>query len=368
MAKKTSSAPKARSAKANFKSTQEGYQRVVDHIAKRTFKPIYLLMGSESYFIDKLSKEFERGILSEDEAEFNLHVVYGKDTSGAQIGDMARQYPMMSSHSVVVVRHAQECDDLDMLTHYCARAEMMPPSTILVLCFVGKSMDKRSQLYKQIAAVGEVFESVTPRDYEILPWLEQYFKGRNLAIDSKAIAMLVENLGTDLLKIDSQIDRLLNSIPENQNFISPQDIETYIGISKDFNTFELTRALSYGDSLKALRIVDYFENNRDSGNIYGAFSLIFTHFSRIFALGMTYWDLRRKGLPIPESAVLAKQLSLPSAVFLKEYNDCLARYDTARSFEIIGLIRKYELMTKGVDSGSMSAADALRELIIKILV
>lgn len=356
-----------RTTKASFKGSQEAYSAICSDIRAGNFSPIYLLMGEEPYFIDRITEMIATGVLTEDEREFNLNVVYGRDTTGGQISELAMQYPMMASYNIVIVKHAEDASDLDMLAHYVGNEKAMPSSTILVLCYVGKTMDRRSQLYKRIDNHGRVFESVRPRDYEVGAWVKELFRGKGRVIGDKAVAMLVENLGSELVKIDNEADKLLLSLNSRSGEITPDDIEANVGISKDFNSFELTRALSERNGRRAIMIVDYFEKNRSDSNIYGAFSLIFTHFQRIFSLGIMLWSAKAKGLVPPSDGDVMRQLKLASPVFVREYRGALSYYDTQKAFAALGLIRDYEMKVKGVDAGSATAAESLRELILKIL-
>ncbi len=357
----------AKGAKINFKSCMEDQAAIIGDIRRGELSPIYLLLGEEPYSIDRISSVIASEILSAEEREFNLNILYGKDCSGREIVEMARAYPMMASYNIVIVRQAADCSDLEQVSSYAGSMDMMPRSTILVLCYSGKSMDKRSQLYKRIKDFGRVFESVRPREYEIAPWIHSLFKEKGRRIEDKAVAMMAEKLGTDLAKIDMESDKLLTALGSGSGVITPADIQEQIGISKDFNTFELTRALSERNGHRAIMIVNYFEKNRNDGNIYGAFSLLFNHFSRIFTLGMMLWDRGRKQQPPPSDSDIMKQLKLSSPIFVREYRTALGYYSAAKAFTALGLIRKYEMKVKGVEAGSASAAESLRELIIKIL-
>lgn len=352
---------------SSFKECLADYASIYSDIKARKFAKIYLLMGEEAYFIDRLSSVMATDILSEQDREFNLTVVYGRDVTGGQVSELSRAYPMMASHNVVIVKQAQDMKEIEPLVNYCGNTAMMPPSTILVLCYVGKSVDKRSQLYKRIKDFGRIFESMRPRDYEISSWIGDMFRSKGLSIGEKAVAMLVENMGTDLTKINNETDKLITSLGVGVKEVTPADIEANIGISKDFNSFELTKALSQGNGAKAIMVVDYFEKTRNSDNIYGAFSLLFIHYQRIFMLGMMLWDAKRKGLSAPSDADVMRQLKLSSPIFVREYQAALARYNTQKAFAALGLIRRYDMKVKGIEAGSASAAESLKELILKLL-
>lgn len=202
-------------------------------------------MGEESYFIDALSRQLASTILTEAEQAFNQITVYGRDTEAGQVVNLCRQMPMMGSREVIVVKEAQQMRGLDKLALYTAKPS---PTTVLVICHKEKTVDKRSQLYKTCLSGGRVLESVRPRDYEIGSWLTQHVAARGCTIDRKALAMLIDHLGTDLSKIANELTKLLVSLPEGARRIADTDIERHIGISKDYNNFELCRAVARQDA------------------------------------------------------------------------------------------------------------------------
>lgn len=353
-------------AKASFKQTVEDYHSICTALKGGQYAPVYLLMGEESYYIDAICDLIATTILTPEEREFNQVTIYGKDSNGTAICEAARQYPMMAAYNIVIVKQAQQLAQIEELAHYFGKADMIPRSTILVLCYVGKSMDKRSVLYKRIKEYGTILESISPREYEITPWLYDLFRKKGLTIDDKGAAMLIENLGTNLPKINNEVDKLITSLPQGKRDITPTDIENNIGISKEFNTFELTKALSERNGKKALQIVDYFKRTRND-NIFSSFILLFNHYERIFTLGMMLWSARRKGQPAPSDSDIMRQLKLTSPIFVREYRAALSHYDTAKSFTALGLIREYDMKCKGVNTGSASTAELLQELILKLL-
>ena len=304
-------------------------------------------------------------ILPPDERAFNQTVVYGKDTDAGAVINLCRQMPMTGTRQVVIVREAQSLRRLEQLSLYTASP---CATTILVLCHKERNMDKRSQLYKQIAGRGVVFESVRPRDYEIAGWLAEYIRSRNCTIDAKSVSMLVDHLGADIAKIANEIDKLMTFLPEGTSRITAEHIEQNIGISKDFNNFELTRALSEKDMARALRIADHFARNPKENPLLVTLGTLFTHFQRIFIVNYQRWLCRRKGTPMPPDAELARMLKLSSAFFLKEYQQAASLYPNSRVFAIMGLIREYDLKSKGIDSGQATDGELLKELLLKIFV
>lgn len=234
-----------------FRDSVARYEQLAAEIAARRFAPVYLLMGEEGYFIDALAERLATTVLDEASRAFNQITVYGRDTDAGQVVNLCRQMPMMGQYQVVIVKEAQQLRGIEKLSYYTQKPS---PTTILVVCHKEKNADKRSAFYKGCAANGAVFESVRPRDYEIASWLQQFVKGRGLTIDQKALSMLTDHLGTDIAKISNELCKLTVSLPEGTKRITDADIEANIGISKDFNNFELCKAVLTRDMGRALMI------------------------------------------------------------------------------------------------------------------
>ncbi len=353
----------AKSSKKGFRESVADYAALSAQIQKRNFAPIYLLMGEESYFIDRLTDLLAATILTPEEQAFNQTVVYGKEYEAGQIINLCRQMPMMGNRQVVIVREAQNLKKWDQLSLYTSAPS---PTTVLVLCHKEKSVDKRSAVYKQAEANGTVFESVAPREYEIAGWLTELVRSKGCTIDAKATAMLTEHLGTDLSKIDNELDKLLTYLPEGTHKITAEQIETNIGISKDFNNFELTKAISEKNMEKAMLIADHFARNPKENPLLVTISTLFTHFQRIFILNYQKWLCRRKGAAMPSEMELARMLKLPAAYFLKEYQQAATLYPNQKVFAIMGLLREYDLKSKGINAGQTDNGELLKELLLKI--
>lgn len=349
-------------AKASFRDSVANFGRLKGEITARKFAPVYLLMGDESYFIDLLCEQLAEGILNESERAFNQTVVYGKDSEVGAVINLCRQMPMMGSYQVVIVREAQQLKGIDKLSLY---TQSLSGSTILVICHKEKMLDKRTQLYKHIAASGVVFESVRPRDYEISDWLSSFIKGKGLMIEAKALTMLTDHLGVEITKISNELDKLLTYLPEGTKQITAEHIENNIGISKDFNNFELTKAISERNMGKALMIADHFARNPKNYPLLVTISALFSHFQRIFILNYQKW-LSRNGSSMPSDMDLCAMLKLKSTFFLNEYKQASALYPNQKVFAILGLLREYDLKSKGMNSGSTSDDELLRELLMKI--
>ena len=353
----------AKSSKKSFKESVADYAALSERIGRRQFAPVYLLMGEEPYFIDMLAERLGETILSPEERAFDQTVVYGRDTEAGAIVNFCRQMPMMGAFQVVIVREAQTLRRIDQLSLYTSAPS---PTTILVLCHKEKGLDKRSQLYKQIEAKGAVFESFAPRDYEIAGWLGDFVRSKGCSIDPKAAAMLTDHLGADISKISNELGKLLTYLPEGTKQITAAHIEQNIGISKDFNNFELTRAMSERNVARAMLIADHFARNPKENPLLVTVSALFTHFQRIFILNYQKWYCRRKGAPMPPDAELARMLKLPTAFFLKEYQQAAALYPNNKVFAILGLLREYDLKSKGMNTGQADGGELLKELLLKI--
>lgn len=353
----------AKSGKTTFKESVAEFGRLQKEIAARRFAPVYLLMGEEGYFIDELCDRLANGVLTEAERAFNQIVVYGKDSECGAIINFCRQMPMMGSYQVVIVREAQQLRRIDQLALY---TQAPAATTVLVLCHKEKSLDKRTQLYKQIAQRGEVFESVRPRDYEIGPWLSDFIRSKGCTIEPKALTMLTDHIGVDIAKISNELAKLLTFLPEGTKAITADHIEQNIGISKYFNNFELTRALSERNMEKALLIADHFARNPKENPLIVTISTLFSHFQRIFILNYQRWLVRNRGAQMPPDMELSRMLKLPNPFFLNEYKQAAGLYPNKKVFTILGLLREYDLKSKGMNGGSAAEGELLKELLLKI--
>lgn len=354
----------AKSSKLKFRDTIATFERLRSQILGRKFAPIYLLMGEEAYFIDELSELLATTILDEAERAFNQIVVYGKDSETGAIVNLCRQMPMMGSYQVVIVREAQQLDKIESLSYYTSAPS---PTTILVLCHKGKTLDKRSTLYKQIAAVGEVLETVRPYDSEIKSWLTDFIRAKGCDIEQKALEMMTDHLGTNISKISNEFSKLILSLPEGTKMITAAHIEENIGISKDFNTFELTKAVVMRDMARAMMIADHFARNPKESPLVVTISAMFRQFRQIFILNYLEWQRRAKGVPMPSDMELTRMLGLGSSFFLGETRQAAALWPNSRVFNVLGIIRIYDAKSKGIGSGGLSDGELLREMILRIL-
>jgi DNA polymerase III subunit delta len=330
------------------------YEEIISDLKKRIFKPLYFLAGEEPYYIDLIINYIEDKVLPEAEKAFNQIIVYGDDTSVPAIIDTARKFPMMASHQVVIVKEAQTLKKIEDLTIYLEKPLL---STILVFSYKYKTVDKRTKLYKALESHGAYFESPKLRDYQIPGWIEGYLMKKGIKTDPSASSMLTEYLGTDLHKIVNELDKLIITLPEGKPVITTSLIEKNIGISKDYNNFELQKAIGEKNILKANMIVHYFANNPKDNPITLSIASIFGFFSKL----LTYHYLTDKS----KNNVAAVLRVNP--YFVKDYENSAIKYNVSKTVHIISLLRTYDMRSKGYGDPGTEPGDLLKELVFKIL-
>lgn len=329
-------------------------RQIVSSIQKGDIKPIYFLMGEEPYYVDKISDFIEDNILGEEEKGFNQMLIYGRDTNIEDIVSNAKRYPMMAERQVVIVKEAQDLSrTIEKLVDY---AENPQPSTVLVICYKYKKIDKRKKLHKAISKNGVIFESKPLYENQVGDWIIKTLKSRGFSISPKAAQMLVEFLGTDLGKIDNELQKL-QLICDKATTINPELIEENIGISKDFNNFELRKAIGQRDSLKAHRIINYFSQNPKDNPIVMTVSLLFSFFSQL---------LQYHGLNDKSKGSVAKQLKI-NPYFVSDYSVAAQNYSMKKVSRAISLLQETDVKSKGVGASNVSHGDLLKELLVKIM-
>ncbi len=316
------------------------------------FSPVYFLSGEEAYFIDAITDYIVEHALNENDKAFNQVVVYGKDTDMPGIISLARKYPMMAEKQLVVVKEAQSIKSLEGLEKYLAAPLL---STILVFAYKYKPIDKRTRAAKILGEKFVLFESKKIREDQMPAWVIQYGAGKGLKIDEKAAALLVEFLGNDIGKAVSEIEKLKLVLPAGSKNITPDVIEKNIGISKEFNNFELSKALAFRDVLKANRIIRYFASNPRNNPAVVTLATLFSYFVKV----LTFHALKDKSR---DNAARALGIS---PFFLIEYQRAAATYPLGKTKAIISMIREYDFKIKGGSQASEN--DLLRELVYKIL-
>ncbi len=329
-------------------------KQLVTDIKNGNIKPIYLLMGEEPYYIDKISEFIEETILTEEERGFNQMVLYGRDVAVEDIVSNAKRFPMMAERQVVIVKEAQDLSrTFDKLDDYAKNPQ---PSTVLVLCYKYKTVDKRKAVYKAINKTGVVFESKKLYDNQVPDWIKRVLSPKGYTITPKASQLLVEFLGTDLGKINNELEKLQIVLPKNTQ-ITPEHIEENIGISKDYNNFELRKAIGAKDSVKAFKIVQYFADNPKDNPMVVTVALLFNFFSQLLQLhGMKDRN--------PRSVASALRVN---PYFVNEYLDAARNFPMRKVSQVVALLREFDVKSKGVNSNAVPQGDLLKELLVKIL-
>jgi len=329
------------------------FEDILEDLKKKIYSPIYLLMGEEPYFIDVISDYILDNVLEAGEREMNLTTIYGKDSTGRAVDNIARKYPMMANYQVVVVKEAQELKGIEDLSFY---AQSPLKSTLLVLCYKYKKLAATSKLFKAIDKSGVVFESKKLYDNQIPAWLTGYMKTRNFTVTLDAAAMLTEFLGNDLNKIANELNKLIIILPAKSQ-ITPEIIEKNIGISKDYNNFELQKALGNREILKVNKIVNYFDKNPKDNPITVTLVILYGFFTKV----LCYHQLKDKS-----NKNAASELKV-NIYFLKDYVTAANNYNMQKLMQIISLIREFDARSKGVGNVSSTQGDLLKELMFKIL-
>jgi len=329
-------------------------KQLVSDIKKRNFKPIYFLMGEEPYYIDKVSDYIQETVLTEDERGFNQMVLYGRDVTIDEIVGNAKRFPMMAEYQVIIVKEAQDLSrTIENLVEYAKNPQ---PSTILVFNYKYKTIDKRKSLYKALNKTALVFESKKLYDNQVPSWINKVLAGKNYSITPKGAQMLTEFLGTDLSKISNELDKLRIVLPEGTQ-ITPELIEVNIGISKDYNNFELHKAIGYRDVVKANKIINYFGENPKDNPMVLTVGFLYTYFSRVLHL---------HGLKDKSSRNVAAALKI-SPYFTEEYIVAARNYPMKKVSAIISDLRVFDVKGKGVGANAVPQSDLLKELMVRIM-
>ncbi|WP_195652142.1 DNA polymerase III subunit delta [Bacteroides cellulosilyticus] len=328
---------------------------ILKELRAKQYRPVYYLMGEEPYYIDLIADYITDNILTETEKEFNLTVVYGADVDIATVINAAKRYPMMSEHQVVVVKEAQNIRNMEELSYYLQKPLL---STILVICHKHGVLDRRKKLAAEIEKTGVLFESKKVKDAQLPAFITSYMKRKGIDVEPKATAMLADFVGADLSRLTGELEKLIITLPKGHTRVTPEQIEKNIGISKDYNNFELRSALVEKDVLKANKIIKYFEENPKTNPIQMTLSLLFGFFSNLM---LAYYA------PEKSEQGIASMLGLRTPWQAKDYLAAMRRYNGVKTMQIIGEIRYADAKSKGVGNPSLSDGDILRELVFKIL-
>ena len=332
------------------------FQTIMNDLKARKFSPIYILMGDESYYIDRISTYIAENVLNESEKDFNLTVCFGADINAAQVTDMARRFPMMAKYQVIIVKEAQNVRSLDALEKYLRKPV---DSTILVWCHKNGTINVRKKIISLAQAVGVVFESKKLRDYQLADFIQKYVNNKNISIDAKSCGMIADSVGADLNRLTSELDKVIISLPEIDKRITPERVEREVGVSKEFNSFELRNALIRKDVFKANQIMNYFDKNPKAGSLFSFLPLLFSFFQNLMIVHY---------LPLIKSENnIANALKLRSAWSAKDYIIGLRNYTPRKTMEIISKFREIDAKSKGIGNPNISTGDLMKELIFFIL-
>ena len=331
------------------------YEEIVRNLKNKIYSPVYFLMGEEDYYIDRISDYIMDTVLTDTEKEFNLTLLYGSDTDVVSVINAARRYPMMSKYQVVIVREAQHLKNLDELIHYLQKPMS---STILVMCYKHGTLDRRKKITAELEKAGVLFESRKLKDAQLPGFISSFLKRKQVEIEPKASEMMAEFVGTDLNRMAGELEKLIITLPAGQKRITAEQIERNIGISKDYNNFELRNALIEKDIFKANQIVKYFEDNPRNNPLQVTLAVLFNFFSNLM---LAYYA------PDKSDQGIASQLGLRSPWQAKDYMVGMRKYTGVKVMQIIGAIRTCDAKSKGIDNPSTPDGELLRELVYFIL-
>ena len=330
---------------------------IVKDVRQGIFKPVYLLMGDEPYYVDMVCDAILEHCIPEDERDFNQTVCYGADVDADAVITAARRYPMFAERQLVVVKEAQMMKSIESLDVYCQNPL---DSTVLVVALHGATVDKRKSFYKTVSKMGVVVDSAALRDYEVPRWIPLFYQSKGLNITPDAAALLAEYAGTDLAKIAVETEKMLKNLPEGTREVVAGDIEKNVGISRQFSVFELTKELSFKNSAKALRIAAYIGSSAKFA-MPMAVSALFMHFNRI----LKYHALLMNN-PAAGNDAKVKVLGV-NPYFIKEYDVAVRNYPLKNCMAIIALLKEFDYKGKGGDVGEATDADLMVELTARIL-
>ncbi len=330
------------------------FQQIMADLKNRHFKPIYFLQGEESYYIDEITNYIVDNVLTEEEKGFNQTIFYGKDVEASTVVMAARRYPMMAQYQVVIVKEAQSLDKIEDLQHYAAAPLS---STILVVNYKYKTLDNRKKLATILKKSNCIFEFKRLYDNQVSAWITSYLNGKGLSIEMKGSVLLADALGTDLSKIVKELDKLQVAIGDDVKQITVEHIEKNIGVSKDYNPFELQKALIAKDVLKANKIIKVFAMNPKDHPIQAVITILFNYFSKL----MVYYYLQDKG-----KANVAKSLGI-NPYFVQDYVTGARNYSARKVVSVISILRDYDMKSKGFGNVSADTGDLLKEMLFKIM-
>ena len=335
----------------------ETYDSIMSDLKAGHYAPVYYLMGEESYYIDKISDYIADHALQPEERDFNQTILFGSDVTAAQIADAARRYPMMAERQVVIVKEAQNLKQTDQLEKYFKQPS---PQTVLVMCHKNGTIDGRKREYvKAIRAAGVLFESKKLRERDLPAFIEAYLQQRQVSIDPKSTQLIADAIGADLSRLTSELDKVVLSLPAEGRRVTPQVVEEQIGVSREFNSFELRDAIVNRNVFKAKQIIKYFDNNPKAGSIYSFLPMLFNFFQNLM---IAFYAPNRQS-----QEGVAEWLELRSPWAAKEYMTGMRNYSGMKVMQIISKIREIDAKSKGLDNPNTPPGELMKELIFYIL-
>ena len=332
------------------------YESIMKELIGGKYRPVYYLHGEESYYIDKISDYIAEHALQPEERDFNQTVLFGSDVTGPQVADTCRRYPMMAERQVVIVKEAQNLKNTEALEKYMKQPMQ---TTVLVMCHKNGKIDGRKREYvKAIQQAGILFESAKLRERELPAFIENYLKQKNASIDPKSTQLIADAIGADLSRLTGELEKVLISLPEDNKRVTPQVVEDQIGVSKDFNGFELRDAIVNRNIFKANQIMNYFDKNPKAGSIYSFLPMMFNYFQNLM---LAYYS------PQKTQEGVADWLELRSPWGAKDYMTGMRNYSGMKVMQIIQKIREIDAKSKGLDNPNTPAGELMKELIFFIL-
>lgn len=332
------------------------HREIVEQIRRQEYKPIYLLMGEEAYYIDRISEYIADNVLTKDEQDFNQTVIYcTRETAVADVINCARRYPMMAKHQVVIVKESQNLLKIDELAVY---AQNPMETTILVICYKNGKVDGRKKLIPAVEKVGVVFESPKLKDGMLPQFIADYLRRKQVSIEERACLMMAESVGADLNRMAGELDKLVLALPTGQMRITSDLVEQHVGISKEFNLWELRSAVSNKDVAKVNKIIFYFDQNPKANSPVATVAMLFNFFAQLM---LAYYspDRTERGMMV--------QLDLRQNWQLREYTTAMRNYTALKTMRIIGKLREADARLKGINRGNLTDADIMHELFFYIL-
>ena len=333
------------------------FDSIMQDLKERKFVPVYYLMGDESYYIDQISDYIAEHVLQPEERDFNQTILFGSDVNASQVADAARRYPMMSEYQVVIVKEAQNIKNTEALEKYFKQPLA---STILVMCHKNGTIDGRKREYvKAIQSAGVLFESKKLRDRDLPVFIETYLKRRNVGIDPKSTQIIADSIGADLSRLTGELDKVIISLPEQDRRVTPQVVEDQIGVSKDFNAFELRNAIITRDVFKANQIINYFDKNPKAGSLFSMLPLLFNFFQNLMVV---HYAPKRQN-----ENDIAQALDMRSPWGARDYMAAMKVFSARKTMDIIGKLRETDAKSKGIGKGNTTDGELMKELVFFIL-